>query len=602
MHSHRDEDSSSEQTPKAGDLIAGKYVVERVLKRGGMGVVLAARHAELAQPVAIKVLLPELAGDAAMVTRFLREGRAVSSLRSDHVVRVHDVGRLEGGTPYLVMEMLHGSDLDRRVRKGGPLPWQEAVGYVMQVCEALVEAHATGIIHRDLKPSNLFLVELPSGVSTVKVLDFGISKVGGLDVPLNDAHAITTTEAVLGSPTFMAPEQLKSAKYVDARADLWSLGLVLYFLITGKLAFNAETLGAYLVMILQEAATPVRSLRPEVPEELAAVIHRCLEKDPALRFASASDLRAALAPFAPFAAHVSGMYAAARMTGSHAMMPPPIFTGLSPSAPTPVGGLPSSGTPPPSRGAFSSMPTPLGGLPSLATPPPRGWVPSLPTPGSGLLSAQTPPSSRGLMPSSPTPPGGLFSPSAFTPSGHSMSPSTPASGAPLSSVTPTPFTSPTSDAPSGPHALLSPTTEASWTSAGRRAKASGLRWAVVAAVISVIGLIATLVWTTGDSGSPAAAGSSSGAAAAASPSVVATANPALPAATAGPSASAASSVTPEPSGSAAPSGTASAGATVAAGASGASGAPGASGSGTARTKAHPVVPTKRIQGPMETDL
>src|SRR3954471_9741723 len=134
MHSPRDDEQYGERLPQAGDRIAEKYVVERVLKRGGMGVVLAARHAELAQPVAIKVLLPELSGDASMVARFLREGRAVSALRSDHVVRVHDVGRLEGGTPYLVMEMLHGSDLDRRVRKQGPLSWQEAVGYVMQVC------------------------------------------------------------------------------------------------------------------------------------------------------------------------------------------------------------------------------------------------------------------------------------------------------------------------------------------------------------------------------------------------------------------------------------------------------------------------------------
>jgi eukaryotic-like serine/threonine-protein kinase len=301
------DDPNSQRLPGPGDRIAGKYVVERVIKRGGMGVVLAARHAELAQPVAIKVLLPELAGDASMVARFVREGRAVSALRSDHVVRVHDVGRLDNGTPYLVMEMLHGSDLDRRVRKGGPLPWQEAVGYVMQACEALVEAHAIGIVHRDLKPSNLFLVELPSGVATVKVLDFGISKTDGLDVPLGEAHAITSTEAVLGSPTFMSPEQLKSAKYVDARADIWSLGLVLHFLIAGKLAFDADTLGAYLIKILQEPPIPLRAFRPEAPPELEALILRCLEKDPALRFPTVADLRAALAPFAPFAAHVSGV-------------------------------------------------------------------------------------------------------------------------------------------------------------------------------------------------------------------------------------------------------------------------------------------------------
>ncbi|MEZ4307021.1 MAG: serine/threonine-protein kinase [Polyangiaceae bacterium] len=367
MHSHLHDDPSSERLPQAGDRIAGKYVVERVLKRGGMGVVLAARHAELDQPVAIKVLLPELSADASMVARFLREGRAVSALRSDHVVRVHDVGRLDGGTPYLVMEMLHGSDLDRRVRKGGPVAWQEAVGYVMQACEALVEAHSLGIVHRDLKPSNLFLVELPSGVATVKVLDFGISKADGLDVPLSDAHAITTTEAVLGSPTFMAPEQLKSAKYVDARADLWSLGLVLHFLIAGKLAFDAETLGSYLIKILQEPAIPLRAFRPDVPPELEAIVLRCLEKEPGNRFASAADLRAALAPFAPFAAHASGVFSAARISGSYAAAgPPPIFTGLSPSAPTPVGGVvgPALVTPVAPYPAGLAI-TPAGGLAAI---------------------------------------------------------------------------------------------------------------------------------------------------------------------------------------------------------------------------------------------
>ncbi|MFO0587990.1 MAG: serine/threonine-protein kinase [Polyangiaceae bacterium] len=550
---HENDENSGGRLPAAGERIAGKYVVDRVLKRGGMGVVLAARHAELGQPVAIKVLLPELAGDAAMVARFLREGRAVSALRSDHVVRVHDVGRLDGGTPYLVMEMLHGSDLDRRVRKQGPLPWQEAVGYVMEVCEALVEAHALGIVHRDLKPSNLFLVNLPSGNTTVKVLDFGISKTNGLDAPLNDGHGLTTTEAVLGSPTFMAPEQLKSAKYVDARADIWSLGLVLYFLVTGKLAFDADTLGAYLVKILQENPIPVRSWRPDLPEELAQVIQRAIEKDPDRRFQNAAEMRAALAPFAPFAAHTSGLYAAARVSGAFAAAAVPQITGLSPSAPTPAGAFGASGPTP--AGPFgASVSTPVGGIGS-----------ALLTPAYGLPGPAIMPSDRAPM-----------SASGNHPASAGAMPPPPAAGS--------------SDAPSVPPGLGSPTTQASWTSVGRRAP-SNLRWAVIAFGIAVTGLITVALWPAGPpQGEHAANGSAVTAATTSAAATTAIA----------PSTSA--DVTPSASASASASATASSTAALSASATPSTSAPTKSGpapTGTARTK---TPGTKRVSGPMETDL
>jgi eukaryotic-like serine/threonine-protein kinase len=535
MTSPRDDDPHSERLPRPGDRIAGKYVVERVLKRGGMGVVLAARHADLGQPVAIKVLLPNLAGDASMVARFVREGRAVSALRSDHVVRVHDVGRLDNGTPYLVMEMLHGSDLDRRVRKGGPLPWQEAVGYVMQACEALVEAHAIGIVHRDLKPSNLFLVELPSGVSTVKVLDFGISKADGLDVPMNEAHAITTTEAVLGSPTFMAPEQLKSAKYVDARADIWSLGLVLHFLIAGKLAFDADTLGGYLIKILQEPAIPLRVFRPDAPPELEAIVLRCLEKDPALRFPSASDLRAALAPLAPFAAHVSGVYSAAKVSGMWSAAVAP-----------------------------SSSPT----ASSLA---------------SGMLGPSMPTPAGGLAPSMPTPTGGALGPSMPTPASHAgiATPVVPYSVGPL-------LTTSQSDAPSAAAPFGSSSTQASWTS-GKLGRPNNLRWAVVIGAVAVCALVAALLWSR-DPAPPAttpAAGPAGPSAAAASSS----------APSAAPSASSADAPPPGPSATASASASAGAPGPVSTGAAKAPSSPAGAGTGRPRTP-----PTKRISGPMETDL
>ena len=553
MHSPRDDDPNSERLPRPGDRIAGKYVVERVLKRGGMGVVLAARHAELAQPVAIKVLLPHLADDASMVARFLREGRAVSALRSDHVVRVHDVGRLDGGTPYLVMEMLHGSDLDRRVRKGGPLPWQEAVGYVMQACEALVEAHSIGIVHRDLKPSNLFLVELPSGVSTVKVLDFGISKADGLDVPLNEAHAITTTEAVLGSPTFMAPEQLKSAKYVDARADIWSLGLVLHFLVAGKLAFDADTLGSYLIKILQEPPIPLRAFRPDAPPELEAIILRCLEKDPAMRFPTVADLRAALAPFAPFAAHVSGVYSAARVSGSWSSVVAP--AGLSPSAPTPAGGV-----------LMPGMPTPAGNVP----------MPGMPTPAGARMG-----------PAMVTPAGGVPAPGTATPSagvGAAMpTPVAPYSVGPL-------LTTSQSDAPAAPVPFASSSTQASWTSV-RRVRPSSLRWAVVIGAVAVGIVLAAVLWPQ-DAVGPASVAGASGSSA---PAAQATAMPAVT------SAPVATTEAPPPS--ATPS-TSSAAASTSADAPPGTSKPASApaGSGTGRPKTSPTTPTKKISGPMETDL
>ncbi|MBK8256583.1 MAG: serine/threonine protein kinase [Polyangiaceae bacterium] len=527
-----------EGLPQPGDVIAGKYVVENVVKRGGMGIVLAARHTELGKPVAIKVLLPELAADASMVTRFLREGRAVSALRSDHVVRVHDVGRLDGGTPYLVMEMLHGSDLDRRVRKGGPLPWQEAVGYVMQACEALVEAHSLGIIHRDLKPSNLFLVDLPSGISTVKVLDFGISKTDGLDVPLGDGHAITTTEAVLGSPTFMAPEQLKSAKYVDARADIWSLGLVLHFLIAGKLAFDAETLGAYLIKILQEPPIPLRTFRPDAPAEIEAIVLKCLEKDPAMRFASASDLRAVLAPFAPFAAHASGVYAAARISGNYtAAVPPPIFTGLSPSAPTPVGGV---------MGA--ALVTPVAPYPAGVAITPLGGV---------------------AAPSNPSAP----VPSPFAASGH------------LSSSAEMPSVQPFADL----------STQASWTSMGKPFRPRRLPWVLAGAGLALsIAVIAALL--SGQQAPPVPASAVSASAVALAPTGQTAAPTGAPSSEpAAPTSAASTSAAPsDPVPSAASPPPPSAQATAAKGPSAApTGGTGPKPKGTS---------TKRVSGPMETDL
>ncbi|MBK9031389.1 MAG: serine/threonine protein kinase [Myxococcales bacterium] len=272
-----------------GSVVAEKYWVERVLGRGGMGVVVAATHLQLGQRVALKFLRPEAARDSELVERFLREARSACRLRGEHVGRVVDVGTLDDGLPYIVMEYLEGHDLATALGRGGPLPVVTAVDYLLQACVGLAEAHAAGLVHRDLKPANLFLTRRPDGTPLVKVMDFGIAKaIGRLDA------AITESAAVMGSPGYMSPEQLRSARDVDARADLWSLGVVLYELVSGRRPYDAQTITELAMLVATE---PVPPLTAPVPRGFAAVVMRCLEKDPARRIADVATLATALAPF-----------------------------------------------------------------------------------------------------------------------------------------------------------------------------------------------------------------------------------------------------------------------------------------------------------------
>jgi serine/threonine protein kinase len=309
-----------------GEILAGKYRVERVLGVGGMGVVVAALHIALDERVAIKFLLPEALTNAEAVARFAREARAAVKIKSQHVARVIDVGTLETGAPYMVMEFLKGQDLSNHLRSNGALPIADAVDYVLQACEALAEAHALGIVHRDLKPANLFLTTLADSSACVKVLDFGISKVTNPGASGPD-FGMTKTQAVMGSPLYMSPEQMASSRDVDVRADIWAMGTILYELVTGRVPFNADTMPQLCAMILQYPPDPPQSIRSDMPEGLAQVVLRCLEKDRNRRFANVAELASALVPFGSRAAarsaeRVSRVLSAAGMSSNQLSVPP----------------------------------------------------------------------------------------------------------------------------------------------------------------------------------------------------------------------------------------------------------------------------------------
>jgi serine/threonine protein kinase len=278
---------------EVGEVLAGKYRVERILGQGGMGVVLAARHLQLDEPVAIKLMLSDAASNPDAVGRFVREARAAARLQSAHVARVSDVGTLEDGRAYMVMEYLDGCDLAELLENGGPLAVGDAVDYLLQASEAIAEAHSLGIVHRDLKPSNLFLTRRRDRTPHIKVLDFGISKVVHTGLTPSQP-SMTQTSTMMGSPFYMSPEQMTSARDVDGRTDIWGLGIVLYELLVGAPPFVAETLPQICVMVLQSAAPKLRQHRADVPPELEVVLQRCLAKQPSDRFENMAALAVAL--------------------------------------------------------------------------------------------------------------------------------------------------------------------------------------------------------------------------------------------------------------------------------------------------------------------
>jgi len=282
---------------REGDLVAGKYRVGGVIGVGGMGIVVAALHEQLDKRIAIKFVRGEVLGNDEAVKRFLREARAAAKLKSEHAAKVLDVGTLESGVPYMVMELLEGGDLAQTLLERGPLPVEVAADWIAQACEAVAEAHAAGIVHRDLKPQNLFLARTVGAAVKVKVLDFGVSK--SVETLVRGPGALTSTRAMLGSPLYMAPEQMLSSRDVDCRADVWALGVVLFELLTQRMPFEADTLPELCLKVVTDPPLSLFELRPDVPEAMVQLVERCLEKDVDKRFSNAAELASALEPLVP---------------------------------------------------------------------------------------------------------------------------------------------------------------------------------------------------------------------------------------------------------------------------------------------------------------
>lgn len=301
-----------------GDVIDGKYRVEAQLGEGGMGTVIAATHLHLENTVAIKVLKLEATKHKEAALRFKREAKAASRLRSEHVVKVSDVGQMPNGAAYMVMEMLYGEDVATQLKRG-PLPIATAVDYIIQACEGLAEAHGLGMIHRDVKPANLFVTRRPNGAPLVKLVDFGIATAGYGEVD----HKLTTTQSVMGSPTYMSPEQLRAARDVDARSDIWSLGVTLYEMLCARQPFEGPTLTALTLKIVGDAHPRI----PGAPPELHMVIDRCLAKDREARFGNVGELAQALAPFLDH-----GDLAASMVVGALSQGVAPTLHGVEPSS------------------------------------------------------------------------------------------------------------------------------------------------------------------------------------------------------------------------------------------------------------------------------
>lgn len=264
-----------------GDLVAGKYRVDTLVGRGGMGAVFAATHVGLGHSVALKVITVPLATRDEGLIRFEREARAVAAMTSPHVARVFDLGQLESGIPFIVMELLSGESLGAAIERG-PMAVDVVIKIMREICDALAEAHGLGVVHRDLKPDNIFLARRPNGQTSAKVLDFGISKVTAPSMT-GGGPDLTTTQGFLGTPSFMAPEQFTSARKVTVKADVWSLGILAFKMLTTVSPFAAQGVFEIAEKIVRGPTPTVADHRDDIPPALVLLIERCLSKEPSAR-------------------------------------------------------------------------------------------------------------------------------------------------------------------------------------------------------------------------------------------------------------------------------------------------------------------------------
>lgn len=380
---------------RPGDVLAGKYRVERAIGQGGMGIVVAARHLDLDELFAVKLLSPSALSNASAVERFLREARALVRLKGEHTAKVIDVGRLESGAPYMVMELLEGTDFKRLLKTRGPLPADEAAAYLLDACEAIAEAHALGIVHRDIKPANLFLAERAVGGPCVKVLDFGISK-----QLAREEIDITSTGTVLGSPAYMSPEQMLRTRAADQRSDIWALGAVLYELVTGALPFDGDVVTEVVARVLNEEPELPSRVRPDLPAWVDEVVVRCLKKKPDERFQTVAELGEILqlhaaSPQSRFSAGQSRQSAPESQSGDGGAMP---SSGVMPSRVSSTGATWDRTAAQPARarggpGLFAIIAgviVALGGAAVWLLKAPSGGGDSASTPASGAIEVTAP--------------------------------------------------------------------------------------------------------------------------------------------------------------------------------------------------------------------
>jgi serine/threonine-protein kinase len=335
---------------REGDVLAGKYRVERVLGIGGTGVVVVVgQNIQVHEKIALKFILPGMLGNSEAVTRFIRESRAMMKITSDHVARVTDVGTFPNGGPYMVTEYLEGEDLANWVEHRGVLPVEQAVEFLLQACLAVADAHSVGIVHRDLKPSNLLCIRRPGGDLSIKVLDFGISK--ALRASVLAPASAHRASSLLGSPPYMSPEQLRAHADIDARTDIWALGVILFELMAGRPPFAADSVTELTIRVAGVRAPAIRSIRSDVPRGLEAAILKCLQKDREDRYSSVAALARDLLPFAPLGAkatveRVAGILAEADRSAdgtgpsrsSHSAPPPASARTVPPAQRATVGG------------------------------------------------------------------------------------------------------------------------------------------------------------------------------------------------------------------------------------------------------------------------